>query len=135
MENRLKGLRKSMEKSTFKQLDFTEEHRQQIREKMHKSTEKEEDIFLVVLQLLNHEQTGFELSQKLRSRGIQRFEGDEGFLYTLLHRLEQKGVVQSNWDHSGDKYYQTNNKGRKILRKAEKSTLMKRFALKELIQG
>ena len=74
------------------------------------------------------------MSQLLRGRGIQKFEGNEGFLYTVLHRLEQNRFIQSSWDHSGAKYYQLNDKGRKILRKAEKNSAKKRFILKELIQ-
>ncbi|HDX9590689.1 TPA: PadR family transcriptional regulator [Bacillus pseudomycoides] len=134
MEDRLKGLRKSMEKTTFKHLSFSDQHRKQVHEEINKSYENEEDIFLAVLQLLIYEKTGYELAQLLRGRGIQKFEGNEGFLYTLLHRLEQNYFIQSSWDHSGAKYYQLNDKGRKMLRKAEKSSTKKQFILKELIQ-
>ncbi|MEE3954560.1 PadR family transcriptional regulator [Peribacillus frigoritolerans] len=135
MEDRLKGLKKSMEKATFKQLNFSEKHRKQVHEKINKEYESEEDIFLAALQLLIHEKTGYELAHLLRARGFQRFEGNEGFLYTLLHRLEKNSFIKSSWDQSGAKYYQLNNKGRKILRKAEKDSTNKRFVLKELIQG
>ena len=134
MEDRLKGLRKSMEKTTFTHLNFSDQHRKQVYEKINKPSENEEDILLAVLQLLISEKTGYELAQLLRGRGIQKFEGNEGFLYTLLHRLEQNRFIQSSWDHSGAKYYQLNDKGRKILRKAEKTSTKKRFILKELIQ-
>ncbi|WP_020061641.1 PadR family transcriptional regulator [Bacillus sp. 123MFChir2] len=134
MEDRLKGLRKSMEKTTFKHLSFSDQHRKQVHEEINKSYENEEDIFLAVLQLLIYEKTGYELAQLLRGRGIQKFEGNEGFLYTLLHRLEQNHFIQSSWDHSGAKYYQLNDKGRKMLRKVEKSSTKKQFILKELIQ-
>ncbi|EEM06694.1 MULTISPECIES: PadR family transcriptional regulator [Bacillus] len=135
MEDRLKGLRKSMENTTFKHLSFSDQHRKQVHEKINKSYENEEDIFLAVLQLLINEKTGYELAQLLRGRGIRKFEGNEGFLYTLLHRLEQNRFIQSSWDHSGAKYYQLNDKGRKILRKAEKNSAKARFILKELVQG
>lgn len=135
MEDRLKGLRKSMEKTTFKQLDFSEEHRKQVCEKINKPYEDEEDIILAVLQLLLHKKTGYELVQLLGGRGIQKFEENEGFLYTLLHRLEKNHFIKSSWDHSGAKYYHLNDKGRKILRKAEKNSIQKRFILKEVIQG
>lgn len=134
MEGRLKRLRKSMEKTTFKKLNFSEQHRKQIYEQINKTNENEEDIFLAVLQLLIHEKTGYELVQLLRGRGIQKFEGNEGFLYTLLHRLEQNRFIKSSWDHSGAKYYQLNDKGRKLLRKVEKSSKKKRFILNELMQ-
>ncbi|EMA6342259.1 PadR family transcriptional regulator [Bacillus cytotoxicus] len=134
MEERLKGLRKSMEKTTFKHLNFSDQHRKQVYEEINKPYENEEDIFLAVLQLLMNEKTGYELASLLRGRGIRKFEENEGFLYTLLHRLEQNRFIQSSWDHSGAKYYQLNNKGRKILRKAEKDFVKTRFIWKEFIQ-
>ncbi|MEX0415734.1 PadR family transcriptional regulator [Bacillus sp. C30] len=134
MEDRLKGLRKSMENTTFKHLSFSDQHRKRVREKINASHEKEEDISLAILQLLSNEKTGYELSQLLRGRGIRKFEGNEGFLYTILHHLEQNRFIQSSWDHSGAKYYQLNDKGRKMLRKAEKDSTKARFILKGLVQ-
>ncbi|MES5895470.1 MULTISPECIES: PadR family transcriptional regulator [Bacillus cereus group] len=134
MEDRLKGLRKSMENTTFKHLSFSNQHRKQVREKINQSNEKEEDILLAVLQLLGNEKTGYELMQLLRGRGIRKFEGNEGFLYTVLHRLEQNRFIQSSWDQAGVKYYQLNDKGRKMLRKAEKNSTKARFILKGLVQ-
>ena len=134
MEDRLKGLRKSMENTTFKHLSFSDQHRNRVREKINVLNEKEEDISLAILQLLSNEKTGYELSQLLRGRGIRKFEGNEGFLYTVLHRLEQNRFIQSSWDHAGAKYYQLNDKGRKMLRKAEKNTTKVQFILKGLVQ-
>ncbi|MBJ8117140.1 MULTISPECIES: PadR family transcriptional regulator [Bacillus] len=134
MEDRLKGLRKSMENTTFQHLSFSDQHRKRVREKINASNEKEEDISLAILQLLSNEKTGYELSQLLRGRGIRKFEGNEGFLYTVLHRLEQNRFIQSSWDHEGAKYYQLNDKGRKMLRKAEKNATKAQFILKGLVQ-
>lgn len=134
MEDRLKGMRKSMENTTFKHLSFSDQHRKRVREKINASNEKEEDISLAILQLLSNEKTGYELSQLLRGRGIRKFEGNEGFLYTVLHRLEQNRFIQSSWDHAGAKYYQLNDKGRKMLRKAEKNATKVQFILKGLVQ-
>ncbi len=120
MENRLKKLKKSMDKTTFTQLNFTEQHRKEIHEKINKQDESDEDIFLAVLQLLAHEKTGFEIAKHLRGRGIRKFEDNEGFLYTFLHQLEQSDYLQGTWDESGAKYYRLNDKGRKQLKKAEK---------------
>ncbi|HDR7281295.1 MULTISPECIES: PadR family transcriptional regulator [Bacillus cereus group] len=134
MDDRLKGLQKSMENTTFKHLSFSDQHRKRVREKINASNEKEEDISLAILQLLSNEKTGYELSQLLRGRGIRKFEGNEGFLYTVLHRLEQNRFIQSSWDHTGAKYYQLNDKGRKMLRKAEKNATKAQFILKGLVQ-
>lgn len=134
MDDQLKGLRKSMKKTTFKQLKFTEQHRQQVFERINQSNENEEDILLSILQLLVLERTGYELVQLLRARGIRKFEENEGLLYSRLHRLEQKGYIQSNWVQIETKYYQISHKGRRILQRAENSSAKKRISLKELIQ-
>ncbi|WP_066062875.1 PadR family transcriptional regulator [Neobacillus soli] len=136
MEDRLKNLKKSLDRTTFSELNFTAEHRKKIHDKINKQDETEEDILLAVMQILTQEKTGFELAKLIRGRGIQKFEDNEGFLYTLIHRLEQTGCLQSKWDlESGAKYYQLTDKGRKILQKAEKSHPKKRWALKELLEG
>lgn len=134
MDERLKGLRKSMKSTTFKQLNFTEQMRKQVHEKIQKPSESEEELLLALLQLLIHKKTGYNLMQLLRVRGVQRFEQNEGSLYILLHRLEKAGVIQSSWDHSGDKYYQINHKGTKWLRRAEKHSPGKLKGLNQLIQ-
>ncbi|MBM7578581.1 PadR family transcriptional regulator [Jeotgalibacillus terrae] len=134
MEDRLKGLRKSMKQTTFKQLDFSDQLRKRVHEKITQSHEREEDILLAVLQLLGSEKTGYDLSQLLRGRGIQSFDRNEGALYTLLHRLEQDHLIHSGWDHDGAKYYQLTNKGKKVLQKSEKAAGNKQFGLKELTQ-
>jgi hypothetical protein len=135
MEDRLKRLRKSMEKTAFNQLNFTEQHRKDIREKINRLNESDEDILLAVMQLLVHEKTGYELAKHLRGRGIRKFEDNEGFLYTLLHRLEQINCLQSRWDGTEAKHYRLTDKGRKILRKAENRRTKKRYVLKELLEG
>jgi hypothetical protein len=135
MEDRLKKLKKSMDKTTFTEINFTEEHRKEIRGKLSKENESEDDIFLAVMQLLVEEKTGFELVKFLRGRGIRKFEDNEGILYTLLHQLEQDGCLQSSWNESNVKHYRLNNKGRKLLRKSEQQSTNKRFAFKELIEG
>lgn len=135
MENRLKGLRKSMEKTTFNQLNFSDHLRNQVHEKIKYEKEREEDIYLAILQILLNEKTGYELVQLLRTRGIQKFVGNEGTLYTLLHGLEKNNYLRSTWDDAGEKRYQINDKGRKILQKTEAPNQGKRFSLKELVEG
>lgn len=135
MEDRLKNLKKLMDKSTFSELNFSEEHQKAIHRRINQQEEREEDILLAVMQLLVHEKTGHELTVLLRGRGIQKFENNEGFLYTLLHRLEQAGCIQTNWDDSGAKYYWLKDKGRKLLSKAEQKRTKQRLFFKELLEG
>ncbi|EKN70078.1 lineage-specific thermal regulator protein [Neobacillus bataviensis LMG 21833] len=135
MEDRLKNLKKSMDRTTFAQLNFTEKHRKDIREKINKQDENEEDILFAVMQLLVQEKTGFELAKLLRGRGVRKFEDNEGFLYILLHRLEQNQCIQAAWNESEAKYYRLTDKGRKILQKAAKKQTKNRFAFHELLEG
>ncbi|WP_249870085.1 PadR family transcriptional regulator [Oceanobacillus saliphilus] len=134
MEERLIGLRKSMEKTTFNQWRFLDQHKNKIHEKITKLYESEEDIILAILQLLNLEKNGYELLQLLRARGVREFEGEEGLLYTKLHRLEQDRFIKARWNKFGVKYYQLDGKGKKVLRKIEKDSANKRLILKEWME-
>ncbi|MEH7306016.1 PadR family transcriptional regulator [Neobacillus drentensis] len=134
MEDRLKNLKKAMDQRAFTQLNFTEKHRRNILGKIKQQAENDEDILLAVMQLLVHEKTGFELTKLLRGRGILKFEDNEGFLYTLLHRLEQSGSIQSSWTETEAKYYQLTDKGRRVLRKAEKRQIKRQVVWKELFE-
>lgn len=124
-----------MDKRTFADLNFSEQHQKAIRKKINQQEESDEDILLAVMQLLVQEKTGHELTGLLRGRGILKFENNEGFLYTVLHRLEQSGCIETNWDDLGAKYYWLKDKGRKLLNKAEQKQTKRRFVFKELLEG
>ncbi|MGV3467242.1 MAG: PadR family transcriptional regulator [Heyndrickxia sp.] len=134
MEEQLKNLRRVLDKTAFSNLNFTDQHRKNIKERINKQNESDENVLFAVMQLLVHEKTGYELAKNLRRRGIQKFEDAEGFLYILLHRLEQKGYLQSVWDESKVKHYRLNDKGKRILQKAENKRTKKQLVLKELLQ-
>lgn len=135
MDDRLKGLRQSMKKIAFKDLNFTEQHQQNILNKIKNEQENEETTFLAIMQLLTNEKTGYELAKLLRARGIKSFEDNEGFLYTFIHRLERENYLLSRWEKSEGKLYQLNDKGRKMLKKAEKQHMKKQPIFKELLEG
>ena len=132
MENRLKRLKKSMDHTAFNQLQFTEQHRKEIRAKI---SETDDSVLLAVMQLLVEEKTGYELVQFLQGRGMRKFEDSEGSLYALLHQLERDGCLQSSWNESAVKYYQLNNKGNKLLRKMQKQSSSRRFTLRDIVEG
>lgn len=134
MENRLSKLRKSMEKSTFKELSFSERMKKEIYKQINMPSESDEVITLAILQLLLQEKTGYELTGLLRSRGFKKFEDNEGSLYTILHMLEQKRLIASCWNEEGAKFYQLIDKGRKYLSKLEKNSAAGRIAMKGLLE-
>lgn len=124
-----------MDKRTFTDMNFSDQHQNAIRKEINQLEVSDEEILLAVMQLLVQEKTGHELTVLLRGRGIQKFENNEGFLYTLLHRLEQSGCIQTNWDDSGAKYYWLKDKGRKLLIKAEQKRAKHQLVFKELLEG
>ena len=135
MEKHLKNLRKSLENNEYGELKFTDQHRRGIMQRIEREYESEEAVFLAIMQLLVQERTGFDLTSKLRGRGIRRFEDNEGDIYAMLHQLEKKGYLLTRWDDQKAKHYMLNEKGRKILMKAEKKKTRKGFAYKELWEG
>ncbi len=124
-----------MNREVFAQLTFTEKHKKSIREKIKQETHSEEEILLAMMQLLVQEKTGYELVSLLQSRGILNFKENEGSLYIILHRLELKGVLTSSWQEDGAKFYQLNQKGRKLLKKVEEQPLSNHISFKEILEG
>lgn len=126
----LNNLRKSMKKTTFKGLEFTDLHRQAVQEKIEQFVSVE-DLRQVVLQLLTQQKTGYELTQLLHSRGLKGIEKNEGVLYVLLHQLEQDGQICAFWSDEGEKYYVLSKQGEKSLAQVSP----KKLAWKSLLQG
>ncbi|ADE70464.1 PadR family transcriptional regulator [Priestia megaterium] len=135
MDKRLKNLRKTMDREVFAQLKFTESHKKSIREKIKQATHSDEEILIAIMQLLVQEKTGYQLVSLLQSRGILNFKENEGALYVILHRLELKGILTSNWQEDGAKFYQLNKKGCRLLKKVEEQPLSNHMSFKEIFEG
>ncbi|MBH0155172.1 PadR family transcriptional regulator [Fictibacillus sp. 5RED26] len=135
MENRLKNLKKIMDEKTFSHVRFTEKHRETVQNKWSNQEDKEQ-IVLNILQLLNEEKTGYQLANLLLARGVKQFDDNEGSLYVLLHSLESKGVVQSEWLlKEKTKYYHLTHKGKRLLKQAEHKEKQSSVILQQLIGG
>jgi DNA-binding PadR family transcriptional regulator len=136
IDDRLRNLKKSLNKTVFSDLTFTENHKDQIKSKLARiNVKSEEEIIIAILHLLTHEKTGFELNKGIRARGIQDFENNEGQLYMVLHRLEQKGYLQTDWKETDEKYYRVTNKGNKLLALADKKSMSTKSIFKEILEG
>ncbi|TGB03607.1 PadR family transcriptional regulator [Halobacillus salinus] len=122
MEERLKNLKRSMDKLEFRTLQFSGNLREEIEKKLDQEEEGEEEVLVSIFQLLTQEKTGYTLSKSLRARGLVKFEDYEGRLYTILHRLEQKRYIKSGWREDGGKYYGLTKKGNKLLKNYERSS-------------
>lgn len=72
-------------------------------------------ITLAVLSQLEEDQYGYSLMKGLAGRGM---EVDQGTLYPLLRRLEERGLLQSEWKVDGSRprrYYILSPAGRELL--------------------
>ena len=63
---------------------------------------------------------GYAITTSIRQRSGGALEIDDAALYNALHRLEQRGHLESEWGLSDNnrkaKYYQLTSEGRKELR-------------------
>lgn len=72
-------------------------------------------VVLAVLSQMDTARYGYSLIQQLAEQGL---EIEEGTLYPLLRRLEQQGLLESEWETSEPrprKYYRISPLGREVL--------------------
>ena len=75
----------------------------------------------IVLSILQQGETyGYEIIRKVSILSEGNVEWTDGMLYPVLHKLEQKGFIQSEWRIAPEtnrkrKYYQITSKGKKHL--------------------
>ncbi|MBM7602853.1 hypothetical protein JOC75_000823 [Metabacillus crassostreae] len=135
MDDQLNQFKHAMKRTVLQELNFTEEHKKSIRQRMKQiQTTSEADILLAVFQLLKQKRTGFELSRLMRARGIERFENEEGLLYMSLHKFEQKGYLNIYWENDDVKLYELNDKGLKLLKKLEHKSDATSYFQKEIFE-
>lgn len=76
----------------------------------------------IILSVLEKERMyGYELSKKIRALSNESFEIKEGTLYVVLKRLENKGLVTTEWGDESNigarrKYYNITSDGTEYLR-------------------
>ena len=75
---------------------------------------------LIVLSVLEGENMyGYQMIKELREKSENIFEFQEGTLYPILHKLEEKGWITSYWDEVAGKkrkYYAITENGKKHLK-------------------
>lgn len=72
-------------------------------------------LVLSVLSQLVEQEYGYSLKERLAEHGV---EIDQGTLYPLLRRLEEQGLLQSEWSLAESRprrYYQLNATGQAVL--------------------
>lgn len=76
-------------------------------------------LVLATLSQLDSERYGYALLQRLSGRGL---DIEQGTLYPLLRRLDEQGLLDSDWKVEGPrprKYYRLSRKGRRVLAELE----------------
>ncbi|HJV45506.1 MAG TPA: PadR family transcriptional regulator [Bacillota bacterium] len=80
---------------------------------------------LILLQLLNEkDRYGYELVKEMELKSGNALQVKEGTLYPALHKLEEKGLIDSYWVEQekgpSRKYYQITTDGQEVLQKKTK---------------
>lgn len=78
-------------------------------------------VILAVLSQLSHKQYGYSLKQQLAAKGL---DIPEGTLYPLLRRLEDQGLLESEWELANEarprRYYRISPQGEQALKDLNK---------------
>ena len=88
---------------------------------------------LILSLLAEQPMYGYQIAQELERRSEGYFEMKEGLLYPALHRMEQDGLLKSEWRSVAGsrrrKYYFITEEGRKVLAKSvtEWQTFIEQF--------
>jgi|SRR5579872_5775773 len=91
---------------------------------------------LVLSILAGGESYGYEIIRKVRELSSGRIEWSDGMLYPVLHRLERKGLIESEWKEADTgrerKYYCLSSDGHKALKTERQHWLTVHNALGKL---
>lgn len=94
---------------------------------------------LIVLSVLEGENMyGYQMIKELKEKSKNVFEFQEGTLYPILHKLEEKGWIISYWDKiSGKKrkYYSITKDGKKQLKSKKEEWQIFSTSMNQIIGG
>jgi DNA-binding PadR family transcriptional regulator len=136
MNDPFTNLKSSMKKSIFKDLSFSNERKDAVKEAIRMSqshTWKIETIIAILESVQRESKDGYSISIQLFQKNERTFKKNEGQLYTLLHLLENKEILISNWINK-KKYYSLNSKGKKYLATYKQDTSKQELSLKHLLK-
>ena len=125
MDDRLKNLKKAMDRTAFSSTKFTDQHKENVQRQLNM-----DELKKIILSLLFEAKSGIEITQLLHVRGIQDVVNNEGMIYSILHEQESNGFVLANWT-DGVKRYELTKTGKKQLQQEGQI----KMTLKELLLG
>ncbi|WP_078380372.1 helix-turn-helix transcriptional regulator [Sutcliffiella halmapala] len=128
MNDPLKGLKKAMNKTVFRDMRFSEKQQENILNSV--GDELEANIEFQILKSLEAEaKAGFSIYKYLQQHaGREVLNEQEGKLYILLHQLEKRKLIRSMWLDNIDfptKFYDLEKKGKDYIRVCEKEIQQK----------
>jgi PadR family transcriptional regulator, regulatory protein PadR len=78
--------------------------------------------------LLAGESYGYEIIQQIKKLSDGEINWKDGMLYPVLHRLENQGLIESEWKETENvkkrKYYHLKQEGRKVLETEKNNWLL-----------
>jgi transcriptional regulator len=81
---------------------------------------------------------GYGISVRIRQMSREVFQINQGSLYPALHRLERRGLLESDWGESENnrraKYYRLTRSGRKHLERETESWERLADAIRRILQ-
>ena len=91
----------------------------------------------LILSLLTKGETyGYAIIQEIKKLSGDKIEWTDGMLYPVLHRLEDRGMIQARWAEAETgrkrKYYSLKVNGKKELRKQREQWLLVHGTLSKL---
>lgn len=82
---------------------------------------------LILSLLAKGESYGYAIIQEIKKLSDNQIEWTDGMLYPVLHRMEDKDLIESRWAESETgrkrKYYSLKQNGRKVLQKQREQWL------------
>ena len=82
---------------------------------------------LILSLLAKGESYGYAIIQEIRKLSDNQIEWTDGMLYPVLHRMEDKDLIESRWAESETgrkrKYYALKQNGKKVLQKQREQWL------------
>jgi PadR family transcriptional regulator, regulatory protein PadR len=82
---------------------------------------------LILSLLVRGETYGYAIIQEIKKLSAEKIEWTDGMLYPVLHRMEDKGLIQSRWAEAENgrkrKYYSLKTNGKKALQKQREQWL------------
>ncbi|MCM3574040.1 MULTISPECIES: PadR family transcriptional regulator [Bacillota] len=140
MNDPFANLKSSMKKSIFKDFSFSNDRKNAVKESIRMRQSQSQihtwkiETIIAILESVQHEpKDGYTISIRLFQKNEFTFQKNEGQLYTLLHLLENREILTSNWINK-KKYYSLNSNGKKYLATFKQDTSKQKLSLKHLLE-